>query len=51
MEGHDMLYTFMKFAFKDLFSFTFIFIGKADLQRKGETERKIFHLLVHSSSG
>ena len=28
----------------------FIFIGKADVQRGGETERKIFYLLVHSPS-
>ena len=29
--------------------FYYFFIGKADIQR-GETERKIFHLMIHSPS-
>lgn len=32
------------FSFKDLF----IFVGKADLQRKGEMQRMILHLLLRS---
>ena len=35
------------FFFKDLF--LLFFIGKADIQR-GETERKIFHPMIHSPS-
>ena len=27
------------------------FITKSDIQRGGETERKIFHLMIHSPSG
>ena len=34
--------------FKDLF-FYYFFIGKADIQR-GETEKKIFCLMIHSPS-
>ena len=40
-------YWFFSF-FKDLF---FIFIGKSDLQSEGDTERKIFNLLVHCPIG
>ena len=29
----------------------FIFTGKSDIQRGGETERKIFLLMIHSTSG
>ena len=36
----------MKFFLKDLF----ILIGKAGIQRGGETERKIFYLMIHSPS-
>jgi len=32
--------------FKDLFSF----LGKSDVQKRGETERKIFHPMIHSPS-
>ena len=28
----------------------YLFIGKSDIQRGGETERKIFHLMIHSPS-
>ena len=44
--------SFFFFFFKDLFLkilFLLFFIGKADIQR-GETERKIFHPMIHSTS-
>ena len=28
----------------------YLFIGKSDIQRGGETERKIFHPMIHSPS-
>ena len=33
------------------FKIYFIFIVKSDIQRGGETERKIFHRLIQSSGG
>ena len=41
------MYFVIAFFFKDLF--LLFFIGKADIQR-GETERKIFGLMIHSPS-
>lgn len=38
-------------AFLSLFFKDYFYFGKADLQNYGETEKKIFHLLIHSPNG
>lgn len=41
------MFSFPLFLFKDLL----VFIGKAELKRRGEKDRKILHPLVHSAGG
>ena len=40
----------MPFEGNIFFKKIYLFIGKSDIQRGGETERKIFHLMIHSPS-